>query len=596
MTDFMICFLFCNFLISAILGIFLVFKRVLQKHLTGRIQYRLWFLFLGFLTLPFMPLRPASPLSLFSWLEQLKNTFSFNTNTITAPSSSAQAVSSEWMMDFALSVSRETPSVTGRILPVIWLSGIFVMLILSGRAAFRLHTLKKCSLPLQNKEIHLLYQNCLQEMNLTKNIPVYSTAFLQSPIITGLFKPAIYLPLHLISDYRITSMRYMLLHELQHYKHYDMIINYWMNAIRIVYWFNPFIWYALREMKNDREIACDSSVLEMLDKSDYKSYGNTLIDLSEKISDDLFSFSAEIGGTIKQLERRIGNIASFQKPTFQKRRKALLFFFLFAIFLWTVTPLLSLYAADRDHYHWERNTENISTLELSRSFKNYDGSFVLYHSKKDTWYVYNMEDALFRSSPDSTYKIYNALFGLEEGVITAEDSYMKWDNQHYPFEEWNHGQTLRSAMQLSVNWYFQSIDRQLGNTTIDQYIQKIGYGNENINGTPDSYWLESSLKISPAEQVQLLKSLYHNDFHFAPAHIDAVKDSLLLSSSDHGSLYGKTGTGRVNDHDINGWFIGYTEIDGNTCFFALRLRAEDGASGSLAREMTMSILSDLGFW
>lgn len=173
---------------------------------------------------------------------------------------------------------------------------------------------------------------------------------------------------------------------------------------------------------------------------------------------------------------------------------------------------------------------------------------------------------------------------------------MKWDNQHYPFEEWNHGQTLRSAMQLSVNWYFQSIDRQLGNTTIDQYIQKIGYGNENINGTPDSYWLESSLKISPAEQVQLLKSLYHNDFHFAPAHIDAVKDSLLLSSSDHGSLYGKTGTGRVNDHDINGWFIGYTEIDGNTCFFALRLRAEDGASGSLAREMTMSILSDLGFW
>lgn len=596
MTDFMVCFLFCNLFISAILGVFLIFKRALQKHLTKRIQYRLWFLFLSFVTLPFLPFRLTSPLSLFSLLERFKNTLSSNTNPLPAQSSPVQNTSSGWLTDFALSVSRETAPVTGLILPVIWLSGVLVMLILSGKAAFQLHSLKKCSLPLQNKEIRLLYQNCLKEMNLKKNIPVYSTAFLQSPIITGLFKPAIYLPLHLISGYDTTSMRYMLLHELQHYKHHDMFITHWMNIVRIVYWFNPFIWYSLREMQNDRELACDSSVLEMLDRADYESYGNTLIDFSEKISNDLFSFSAEIGGTMKQMTRRISNIASYQKPTSQKRRKALLFFFLFAIFLWTATPLLSLHAADQDHYHWSSNMKNIFMLDLSQSFKEYDGSFVLYDSEKDTWHIYNMEDARFRTSPDSTYKIYDALFGLEEGIITTDDTYMKWDKQQYPFEEWNQDQTLRSAMQFSVNWYFQSIDRQLGNSTIDQYIQKIGYGNENTNESPAPYWLESCLKISPIEQVELLKSLYYNNFQFAPAHIDAVKDSLLLSASDHASLYGKTGTGRINNHNVNGWFIGYTEIDGNTCFFALRLRAEDSASGNLAREITMSILSDLGFW
>lgn len=596
MTDFMVCFLFCNLFISAILGVFLIFKRALQKHLTKRIQYRLWFLFLSFVTLPFLPFRLTTPLSLFSLLERFKNTLSSNTNPLPAQSSPVQNISSGWLTDFALSVSRETAPVTGLILPVIWLSGVLVMLILSGKAAFRLHSLKKCSLPLQNKKIRLLYQNCLKEMNLKKNIPVYSTAFLQSPIITGLFKPAIYLPLHLISGYDTTSMRYMLLHELQHYKHHDMFITHWMNIVRIVYWFNPFIWYSLREMQNDRELACDSSVLEMLDRADYESYGNTLIDFSEKISNDLFSFSAEIGGTMKQMTRRISNIASYQKPTSQKRRKALLFFFLFAIFLWTATPPLSLHAADQDHYHWSSNMKNIFMLDLSQSFKEYDGSFVLYDSEKDTWHIYNMEDARFRTSPDSTYKIYDALFGLEEGIITTDDTYMKWDKQQYPFEEWNQDQTLRSAMQFSVNWYFQSIDRQLGNSTIDQYIQKIGYGNENTNESPAPYWLESCLKISPIEQVELLKSLYYNNFQFAPAHIDAVKDSLLLSASDHASLYGKTGTGRINNHDVNGWFIGYTEIDGSTCFFALRLRAEDSASGNLAREITMSILSDLGFW
>ena len=76
----------------------------------------------------------------------------------------------------------------------------------------------------------------------------------------------------------------MLLHELSHYKSKDALANYMMNAAVILYWFNPFVWYSLKEMKNDREVACDTSVLKLLDKDDYKDYGNTLINFSEKVS------------------------------------------------------------------------------------------------------------------------------------------------------------------------------------------------------------------------------------------------------------------------------------------------------------------------
>ena len=80
--------------------------------------------------------------------------------------------------------------------------------------------------------------------------------------------------------------------------------------------------------------------------------------------------------------------------------------------------------------------------------------------------------------------------------------------------------------------------------------------------------MESSLKISPIEQVELLTQLQNNNFGFAPENINAVKDSICLSSSDAGTFYGKTGTGRVDGQDVNGWFIGYIETADNTYFFA----------------------------
>ena len=82
----------------------------------------------------------------------------------------------------------------------------------------------------------------------------------------GLIHPQIYLPIHLISDLNKTDMRYMLLHELQHYRYKDALINYFTILFEILYWFNPFVWYALKELQLEREIACDSSVLQLLDE------------------------------------------------------------------------------------------------------------------------------------------------------------------------------------------------------------------------------------------------------------------------------------------------------------------------------------------
>ena len=597
MANFMIRFFLCNVFISGIIGILLLVKRIFKNSLSSRMQYNLWFLLLGLLAVPFIPFRFIGLPQIFSWLGSLRSSPSSGAGTnITGTAEAVTTGNTNWMNDFTLSVNSETPSIAGYILLGIWIVGILAMIILVIKSSLRLHSLEKSALPLQNQEVRRLYHRCLEEMGIHRDIPVYSTAFLKSPIIVGLLKPCIYLPIHLISDYDESDMRYMLLHELQHYKHHDAIASYLMNLAGVVYWFNPLVWYALEEMRNDREVACDTSVLKMLEEDAYEDYGNTLINFAEKVSLTPFPFAAGLGGNMKQMKRRIINIASYEKPTFMKRIKGITAFMLTAVLLLGFAPFISTYAADGSHYQWDSSSENVTYVDLSTYFGEYEGSFVLYDLENDAWSIHDMEHSTLRVAPNSTYKIYDALFGLEEDIITPENSFIAWNGETYPFEAWNADQTLQSAMNSSVNWYFESVDEQLGAAKISNYIEEIGYGNENISGDFSTYWMESSLKISPIEQVELLTKLQNNSFGFAPENINAVKDAICLSSSDAGTFYGKTGTGRVNGQDVNGWFIGYIETADNTYFFATNIGADSDATGGNATEITMSILSDMNIW
>ena len=597
MANFGIRFFLCNIFICIIIGFLIIVKRAFKNYLTSRMQFNLWFLLLGILAVPFVPFRPASFTQIFTLLDVWKNAVSSNKGTITEgvlnPNTSGAV---NQMNDFALSVSRETPSIIGLILCGIWLVGILAMTLLVIKSVSRLNAIKKSALPLQNKDVRILYHNCLKEMKIKRNIPVYSTAFLKSPVIVGLFNPRIYLPIHLISDFNAADIRYMLLHELQHYRHKDALASYLMNFFGILYWCNPCVWYALKEMRNEREVACDTSVLKLLDECDYEDYGNTLINFAEKVSLTPFPFAAGISGSMKQMQQRIANISSYKKPSVFRKIKGFTAFITIGVILFGLAPMLSTYAAEQRRYQWNIPSDKVSTIDLSVWFSGYEGSFVLYDLNGDTWNVYDIEQATLRTAPNSTYKIYDALFGLEEGVIAPDDSFMAWDGTNHPFEAWNRNQDLFSAMQSSVNWYFEEIDKQIGSSAIQNYIRKIGYGNEIVNADLSAYWMQGALKISPIEQVELLTALYNNQFDFAPENINAIKNSICLFSSESKNFYGKTGTGRVDGQDVNGWFVGLLETAGNTYFFATNIQAAENATGSKASEISLSILSHMGIW
>lgn len=568
----MIKFFLCNIFISIIIGIFLLAKHLLRNYLTSRAQYNLWFFLLGLLIVPFIPVQEVHFPQIFTWFENLKNGSASTVETVMKQTAlQNQPDTANWMNDFSIFVSRKAPSTIGFILCILWCIGIFLMLIKLIQSIYHFHAIKKSALPLQNPTVNRLYQNCLAEMQLKKPIPIYSTAFLRSPIIAGLLKPCIYLPIHLISDYNENDMKFMLLHELGHYKYKDALANYFMNVVGVLYWFHPLVWYALKEMKNDREVACDTTVLKQIGKEAYIDYGNTLINFAEKMSHTSFPFAAGISGSMKEMQKRVKNIANYCPASFQKKLQSTFTFIIIAVFLSGTVPVLSIQALEKDRCHFDET--NVSYLDLHNIFKGYKGSFVLYDSTENTWRIYDKDNAVTRISPASTFKIYSALYGLESGTITPEQSLIRWNGQNYVYNLWNADQTLESAMQNSVTWYFQTLDQRASLSDIEKYVQEIGYGNQIVEGDIASYWLNSSLKISPVEQVQLLKKLYNNEFEFAPENIKAVKNAISLYTTDEGTLSGKTGTEEVNGQNTSGWFIGYIEKNDHTYFFPQISRA-----------------------
>lgn len=571
-----------------IIGIMLV-RKIFQKQLSAKGQYNLWLLLLFALILPFIPVQLLP-------FEYSYNVLNVNESNVVSPSIITEEVqNSNWIEDYSISVNRSNLEYLNSITASIWIIGILIMTFLAVKAWIEIQKIKRTTYPLENKDVQFLFEQCQKQLNISAHIVVGESPRVKSPMILGLFKHYVVLPTNFEEWLSIDELKYIFLHELNHYKNRDIATNYLIVFFQIIYWFNPLVWIAFRKMRLDREIACDHAVLNFLDENSHREYGLTIINSIAKVSRQRkFILANQFNSSKKQIKSRIERIASYTNETKLLKLKSTAIFTLLSVFVASQVPLISVMANDNTHYDFEN--EKAIYKDLSEYFIGYDGSFVLYDIQTNQYQIYNKDKSTLRVSPNSTYKIYSALIGLETNIISGENSLIKWNGTQYPFDSWNSDQNLMSAVKNSVTWYFQELDKRNETGIIHSYLKQINYGNSDISGGANQYWLESSLKISPVEQVQLLKKLYTNQLEFNEKNVQIIKDAIKLEEKNNKHLSGKTGTGTVNDNDVNGWFIGYVESGENTYFFATNIQDEENASGKRAAEITLSILKDMDIY
>lgn len=271
--------------------------------------------------------------------------------------------------------------------------------------------------------------------------------------------------------------------------------------------------------------------------------------------------------------------------------------FVFLLFVFVLTSIVGCSNASKNNLliNEEKNkasSEKIINERLDKYFIGYDGCFVLFNQSKGEYSIYNEEKSIKPISPCSTFKIVNSLIGLETNVLHDENATLKWDGTKYPIDEWNKDQTLSTAVSNSVVWYFQKVASKIGEKRMQSYLNKINYGNKDISGGITQFWLQSSLKISPIQQVEMLRNLYKYKLPFSKRNVDIVKKVLRISDHNGIVLSGKTGSGVIDNKGVNGWFVGYVEQNSNVIYFASNIEAKDNASGTKAKEITLQILKD----
>jgi beta-lactamase class D len=246
---------------------------------------------------------------------------------------------------------------------------------------------------------------------------------------------------------------------------------------------------------------------------------------------------------------------------------------------------------------------SVNKAKTDNSLKTYfeenkvDGCFTLLNNLTGEITVYNMELDTMRFSPASTFKIVNSLIGLQTGRIVNDTMVIKWDGVKRPVESWNKDMGMTEAFKLSCVPYYQEVARRIGRDTMKLWIDSLGYGNKNIDGPIDSFWLNNHLKISPDEQLGLVKRLYFDQLPFRKSVQQMVKNAMLQENNTAYKLSYKTGWGDDEKGHGIGWVVGWIEENNHVYFFVTFVKAPDAATDiNLVRmNITNGILKQLGF-
>jgi len=181
-------------------------------------------------------------------------------------------------------------------------------------------------------------------------------------------------------------------------------------------------------------------------------------------------------------------------------------------------------------------------------------------------------DCSSRVTPASTFKMAISLMGYDAGFLKDEHTpNLPWKEGYLDWrEDWKQSTDPQRWMKLSVVWFSQQVTQTLGRKRVQHYVDVFDFGNRDISGDPGQNnsltmsWINSSLKISPLEQIAFQRKIANRSLPVS-VHAYDMTDKITLQEwrPDGWELHAKTGGAGGN-----GWYVGRASKDSRTIVFA----------------------------
>jgi beta-lactamase class D len=198
--------------------------------------------------------------------------------------------------------------------------------------------------------------------------------------------------------------------------------------------------------------------------------------------------------------------------------------------------------------------------------------------------------------PASTFKIPNSLIALETGAVGDPDrDVFKWDGVTRSIEAWNRDHTMRTAIAASAVPVYQEIARRIGAERMQKYLDLLEYGNRDIGGGIDQFWLTGNLRIDPVQQVDFVDRLRRGVLALSKRSQDLVRDILPVTKVGETTIRVKSGLlGAELGKPSLGWMVGWAEKGSANTVFALNMDCREPRHIADRMIITQQCLADIG--
>lgn len=245
---------------------------------------------------------------------------------------------------------------------------------------------------------------------------------------------------------------------------------------------------------------------------------------------------------------------------------------------------------------------SVNKAKIDNSLKKYfdaqhvEGCFTMLKNTDGEITVYNMALDTQRFQPFATFNMFNSLVALQIGKVTGEDMVIPWDGIKRQ-NSWNRNFDLKSAFKLNATPYFQESARRIGKDSMQKWIDSLSYGNRTMSASIDSFWMDNSLKVSPDEQLGMLKKLYFDQLPFRKSVMQSVRDAMVQVDNTAYKLSYISATGTNAAQLPLGWVAGWIEENRHVYFFVTFVKSDRAKDlSTLQVNITKDILKQYGFF
>src|SRR3979490_542487 len=197
--------------------------------------------------------------------------------------------------------------------------------------------------------------------------------------------------------------------------------------------------------------------------------------------------------------------------------------------------------------------------------------------------------------PASTFKIPNSLIALETGVVGDPDKdIFTWDGAVRSIKAWNRDHTMRSAIAASAVPVYQEIARRIGAERMQKYVDLFEYGNRDIGGGIDQFWLTGNLRIDPIQQIDFVDRLRRGVRPVSKRRPQLVRDILPVTTIGDPTIRAQSGLlGAEVGKPSLGWMVGWAEKGSQQTVFAMNMDVRDPSQIPARMTVTQQCLTDI---